>query len=67
MLAYLEAGNSTCVQGTVVEPNMQQFTVTVYRSKTDIIKHFTHKDTQTITGEDVVEGFSCPVAPMLPF
>ena len=34
-------------------------TVTVYRSKTDI-KTFTIED--TLSGEDVVEGFSCQVA-----
>ncbi len=34
-------------------------TVTVYRSETNI-KTLTRKD--TLTGEDVVEGFSCPVA-----
>ena len=41
----------------VVESVMK--TVTVYRSKTDI-KVFTGAD--TLTGEDVVQGFSCRVA-----
>ena len=53
-LAYLEAGTRLV---WVIEPVAQ--TVTVYRSKTDI-KTLTHND--TLTGEDVVEGFSCPVA-----
>lgn len=54
VLAYLEAGTRLV---WIIEPIAQ--TVTVYRSKTDI-KTLTHKD--TLTGEDVVEGFSCPVA-----
>ena len=53
-LAYLDAGTRLV---WVIEPVAQ--TVTVYRSKTDI-KTLTHND--TLTGEDVVEGFSCPVA-----
>ncbi len=53
-LAYLEAGTRLV---WVIEPIAQ--TVTVYRSKSDI-KMLTHKD--ILTGEDVVEGFSCPVA-----
>ncbi len=53
-LAYLEAGTRLV---WVIEPVAQ--TVTVYRSKTDI-KTLTHND--TLTGEDVVEGFSCPIA-----
>ena len=53
-LAYLEAGTRLV---WVIEPIAQ--TVTVFRSKTDI-ETLTHKD--TLTGEDVVEGFSCPVA-----
>ena len=53
-LAYLEAGTRLV---WVIEPIAQ--TVTVYRSKSDI-KTLTYND--TLTGEDVVEGFSCPVA-----
>ena len=53
-LAYLEAGTRLV---WVIEPVAQ--TVTVYRSKTDI-KTLTNND--TLSGEDVVEGFSCPVA-----
>ncbi len=53
-LVYLKAGTRLV---WVIEPIAQ--TVTVYRSKTDI-KTLTHND--TLTGEDVVEGFSCPVA-----
>ena len=52
-LAYLEAGTRLV---WIIEPIAQ--TVTVYRSKTDI-KTLTHND--TLTGEDVVEGFSCPI------
>ncbi|MYA71946.1 Uma2 family endonuclease [Candidatus Poribacteria bacterium] len=52
--AYLEAGTQMV---WVVESVME--TVTVYRSETDI-KVFTSTD--TLTGEDVVPGFSCPVA-----
>ncbi|MXY27055.1 hypothetical protein F4Y59_02695 [Candidatus Poribacteria bacterium] len=52
--AYLDAGTQMV---WVVESVMK--TVTVYRSKTDI-KVFT--DTDTLTGEDVVPGFSCRVA-----
>ena len=53
-LAYLETGTRLV---WVIEPIAQ--TVTVYRSKSDI-KTLTHND--TLTGEDVVEGFSCPVS-----
>ena len=53
-LAYLEAGTRLV---WVIEPVAQ--TVTVFRSKTNI-KTLTQND--TLTGEDVVEGFSCPVA-----
>ncbi len=52
--AYLEAGTQMV---WVFEPLGK--TVTVYRSETDI-ELLTRKD--TLTGEDVVEGFSCPVA-----
>ena len=52
--AYLEAGTQLV---WVVEPKSK--TVMVYRSETDI-KLLTRND--TLTGEDVVEGFSCPVA-----
>ena len=52
--AYLDAGTQMV---WVVESVMK--TVTVYRSKTDI-KVFTGAD--TLTGEDVVPGFSCRVA-----
>ena len=51
--AYLDAG-TRCVW--IVEPTFE--TVTVYKSETDI-KILTRKD--TLTGEDVVPGFSCPV------
>ena len=51
---YLDAGTRLV---WVIEPVGQ--TVTVYRSKTDI-KTLTYED--TLTGEDVVEGFSCQVA-----
>ncbi|MDE0484192.1 MAG: Uma2 family endonuclease [Candidatus Poribacteria bacterium] len=51
--AYLDAG-TRCVW--VVEPTLK--TVTVYKSETDI-KTLTRED--TLTGEDVVPGFSCPV------
>ena len=51
--AYLDAG-TRCVW--VVEPTLK--TVTVYQSETDI-KTLTRED--TLTGEDVVPGFSCPV------
>lgn len=53
-LAYLQAGTRLV---WVIEPIAQ--TVTVYRSKSDI-KTLTHND--TLTGEDVVEGFSCLVS-----
>ena len=52
--AYLNAGTRLV---WIVEPVGR--TVTVYRSKSDI-KTFTCED--TLTGEDVVEGFSCQVA-----
>ena len=52
--AYLEAGTQMV---WVVESVMK--TVTVYRSETDI-KVLTNAD--TLTGEDVVPGFACPVA-----
>ena len=52
--AYLDAGTRLV---WVVEPGSK--TVTVYRSETDI-KLLTCND--TLTGEDVVEGFSCQVA-----
>ncbi len=51
--AYLNAGTRLV---WVVEPVGK--TVTVYRSETDI-KTFTCED--TLTGEDVIEGFSCQV------
>ncbi|MDE0466428.1 MAG: Uma2 family endonuclease [Candidatus Poribacteria bacterium] len=41
----------------VLEPVAK--TVTVYRSETDI-ETLTRND--TLTGEDVVPGFSCPIA-----
>ena len=53
-LTYLNAGVRLV---WVIEPVSK--TVTVYRSKTDI-KMLTIDD--TLTGEDVVEGFSCQVA-----
>ena len=53
VLAYLDAG-TRCVW--VVEPVSK--TVTVYNSETDI-KILTRDD--TLTGDDVVPGFSCPV------
>ncbi len=52
--AYLAAGTQVV---WVVEPKSK--TVIVYRSETDI-KLLTRND--TLTGEEVVEGFSCPVA-----
>lgn len=52
--AYLNAGTRLV---WIIEPVGK--TITVYRSKTDI-KVFTRED--TLTGEDVVEGFSCHVA-----
>ena len=54
VFAYLDAGTRLV---WVIEPVGK--TVTVYRSKTDI-KTLTFED--TLTGEDVVEGFSCQVA-----
>lgn len=53
-LAYRDAG-TRCVW--VLEPVSK--TVTVYKSETNI-KIFTRED--TLTGNDVVPGFSCPVA-----
>lgn len=53
-LAYLNAGTRLV---WVLEPVSK--TVTVYRSETDI-ETLTRDD--TLTGEDVVPGFSCPVA-----
>ena len=53
-LVYLAAGTPLV---WVIEPVAK--TVTVYRSETDI-KTLTRED--TLTGEDVVEGFSCQVA-----
>ena len=53
-LAYLNAGTRLV---WVLEPVSQ--TVTVYRSERDI-ETLTRDD--TLTGEDVVSGFSCPVA-----
>ena len=52
--AYLEAGTQLV---WVIEPGSK--TVIVCRSETDI-KTLTRED--TLTGEDVVEGFSCQVA-----
>lgn len=52
--SYLEAGTRIV---WILEPESK--TVTVYRSETDI-KLLTRDN--TITGEDVIEGFSCPVA-----
>ncbi len=52
--AYLNAGTRLV---WVIEPIAK--TVMVYRSQTDI-KTLTYED--TLTGEDVVEGFSCQVA-----
>ena len=54
VFAYLEVGTRLV---WVIESVGQ--TVTVYRSETDI-KLLTRND--TLTGEDVVEGFSCQVA-----
>ena len=53
-LAYLKAGTRLV---WVIEPLMK--TVMVYRSETDI-SVLNYED--TLSGEDVVEGFSCPVA-----
>ena len=52
--AYLEAGTQMV---WVLMPRSKA--VMVYRSETDF-RCLTHND--TLTGEDVVEGFSCPVA-----
>ncbi len=51
--AYLKAGTRLV---WVIEPIAK--TVTVYRSETEITL-LNYED--TLTGEDVVEGFSCPV------
>ena len=53
VFAYLDAG-TRCVW--IVDPVSR--TVTVYKSETDI-KTLTRED--TLTGDDVVPGFSCPV------
>ena len=53
-LAYLDAGTRLV---WVLEPVSK--TVTIYRAETDI-EILTHED--TLTGEEVVPGFSCPVA-----
>ncbi len=53
-LVYLKAGTRLV---WVIEPVMK--TVMVYRSETDITL-LNYED--TLTGEDVVEGFTCPVA-----
>ena len=53
-LNYLEAGTRLV---WVIEPVAK--TVTAYRSETDITL-LTRED--TLTGEDVVEGFSCQVS-----
>ena len=53
-LAYLEAGTRMV---WIIEPIAE--TVTVYRSKTDI-EILTC--TETLSGEDVVEGFSCAIS-----
>lgn len=54
VFAYLDAGTRLV---WVIEPLSR--TVTIYRSKTDI-KLLTRND--TLTGEDVVENFSCQIA-----
>ena len=54
VFAYLEAGTQLV---WVLEPRSK--TVTVYRSETDITL-LTRND--TLSGEDVVEGFTCQVA-----
>ncbi len=54
VLAYLEAGTRLV---WVIEPLMK--TVMVYRSETDITL-LNYED--TLSGEDVVEGFSCAVS-----
>ena len=51
--AYLEAGTQLV---WVLKPRSK--TVTVYRSETDITL-LTQED--TLTGEEVIKGFSCPV------
>ena len=53
-LAYLNAGTRLV---WVLDPRSK--TVTVYRSETDIAL-LTYED--TLTGEDVVPGFTCPVS-----
>ena len=54
--AYLEAGTQMV---WIVEPTSLMITVRVYRSETPI-RVLGIND--TLTGEDVVEGFSCQVA-----
>lgn len=54
VLAYLQAGTRLV---WVIEPVMK--TVMVYRSETDFTL-LNYED--TLSGEDVVQGFSCPVA-----
>ena len=54
MFAYLETGTQSV---WVLEPRAK--TVTIYRSDTEITL-LTRKD--TLTGEEVVKGFSCQVA-----
>lgn len=54
VITYLSGGTQLV---WVIEPVAK--TVTVYRSETDI-ETFTRED--TLTGEKVVEGFSCPVS-----
>ncbi len=54
MFAYLEAGTQLV---WVLESRLK--TVTVYRSETEITT-LTRND--TLSGEDVVEGFTCSVA-----
>ena len=53
-LAYLDAGTHLV---WVLEPVAK--TVTIYRSETDI-ETLTRND--TLTGEDVIPGFTCPIA-----
>ena len=52
--AYLDAGTRLV---WVIEPRSK--TVTIYRSESDIVL-LTRED--TLTGEDVVPGFACPVS-----
>ena len=55
--AYLSAGTRLV---WVLDPRSQ--TVTIYRSESDITL-LTRED--TLTGEDVVQGFTCPVSQLL--